>query len=362
VVDLPVQEGDRVQAGQLLAQLDPVPARSDFEAAQAQVRAIQADARAGQDQIASAQADLAAARAREKEASLVLERARALAGDGVVAPAELDRAEAAADSARAQVEAARATLDRAESALEATRRRVAQARAQAERARDLLQKTSIVAPIDGVVSRLQVREGEMVVIGLQNQPGTTLMTISDLSGIHAEVKVAEADVLQLALGQSAEVTLEALPGRSFAGQVIEIGASALPQAGAVVAAREFRVVIRLAEPDAALRPGLTCDAEILTGELRGVTTLPLQAVVLRPPPGAAGEEDGGQGTGQGEEVRGVFVVEDGEARFVPVETGLIGGLDVEVRGLPAGTEVVAGPYQVLRDLQGGEAARPRRKD
>jgi HlyD family secretion protein len=209
----------------------------------------------------------------------------------------------------------------------------------------VLQKTEITSPIDGLVSRLQVREGEMVVIGIQNQPGTTLMTISDMSAVNAEVKVAEADVLRVAVGQPATVTLEALPGRRFDGHVVEVGASALPTVGSVAAAREFRVRIRIDNPDAGLRPGLTCDAEILTRERTNALTVPLQAVVLRP--SARG----------GAERTGVFVVEDGRARFRPVETGIIGGLDVEVTGLAAGVQVVSGPFQVLRQLADGALVR-----
>ncbi|MCL4813296.1 MAG: efflux RND transporter periplasmic adaptor subunit, partial [Vicinamibacteraceae bacterium] len=210
------------------------------------------------------------------------------------------------------------------------------------------------------------------VIGIQNQPGTTLMTISDLTDIDAEVKVAEADVLRLAVGQPATVLLEAIPGRRFPGKVVEIGASALQPAGATAAAaaaREFRVVVRLDSADVALRPGLTCDAEILTEERRNVLTVPLQAVVLRPSataaapgagaaPGAPAATDapagaGGTSLARPGEQAGVFVVDGDRARFRPVETGIIGGLDVEVRGVERGAEVVAGPYQTLRELQDG---------
>ena len=185
----------------------------------------------------------------------------------------------------------------------------------------------------------------MVVIGLQNQPGTTLMTVSDLGQIDAEVKVAEADVLRLALGQPATVTLEAVPGKSFSGKVVEIGASALPVTGTGAAAREFKVVVRLDQPDAGLRPGLTCDTEIVASERSNVLTVPLQAVVLRP--GAGGTD-----------TTGVFQVKDGKAAFTPVKTGVIGGLDIEVNGLAAGASVIVGPYQVLRTLQAGTAVAP----
>src|SRR5581483_2369658 len=154
--------------------------------------------------------------------------------------------------------------------------------------------------------------------------------------IDAELKVAEADVLRLAVGQPATITLESLPGRKFTGKVVEIGASALPMTATGAAAREFKVVVRFDRPDAALRPGLTCDAEIVTAERVGAITVPLQSVVLRRRAAADAAEQAG-----------VFVVAGGRAKFVPVTAGVIGGLDVEVSGLDAGTTVVSGPYQVL---------------
>ena len=342
IVALNVAEGDRVRAGQILARIDPVQARSSVDAARAAVRALQAEEMAARKQVEAAAANARQAEARALEARLALDRARRLQQDGLTTAAALDSAQAAFDAASAQAAAADAAVAQARDLLAAAGRRIAQAEAGLVGSGDILAKTEIAAPIDGIVSRLQVRLGEMVVIGIQNQPGTTLMTVSDLSGINAEIKVAEADVLRVAVGQAAEVTLEAIPGRRFSGRVVEVGASALPQLGAGAASREFRVVIRLDQPDQGLRPGLTCDAEVLTAEKKGALSVPLQAVVLRPAAGGADET-------------GVFVVERDRVRFAPVIAGLIGGLDIEVTGVEAGTPVVVGPFQVLRELADGAA-------
>jgi HlyD family secretion protein len=348
IVKLNVKEGDQAKSGQVLARLDPVQAESASSAATAQVRALEAEELAARQQVQAARSDLAQSRARARDQGATLERLRLLQKDGLTTAADLDAAEAASDAASAQVAAAEAGVSRSEQTLTAASRRIAQARAQAAGAFDILRKTEIVAPIAGTVSRLQVREGEMVVIGIQNQPGTTLMTISDLSAINAEVKVAEADVLRVEVGQQAAVTLEAISGRRLSGRVAEVGSSALPLAGAAAAAREFKVVIRLDQPDPGLRPGLTCDAEILTSQKANVLTVPLQAVVLR-----AAQEQGGDRTG-------VFVVKGDTVQFVPVQTGIIGGLEIEVSGVSEGTPVVTGPFQVLRELKEGARVRPSR--
>jgi HlyD family secretion protein len=220
---------------------------------------------------------------------------------GLVPVAELDAARAAADTANAQLNSSQAALRRMQQGREATDRRLAETRADAARVGDLLARTEIPAPLGGTVTRLPVQEGEMVV-------------------------------------------MEAIPGVSFTGRVVEIGASALPVVGTGAAAREFKVKVRLDSPNRQLPPGLTCDAEILTAERQGVLAVPLQAVVIRP-----GKD--------GQDQPGVFVAEGRIVRFRPVTTSLIGGLDIEVTGLNDGTPVVTGPFQALRELKDGQAVR-----
>jgi len=341
LVELMVKEGEAVKAGQVLARIDPVQASSSAAAAAASVGALEADSRASATQVRAAQAALDEAKSREVESSASLTRAQELQRGGLLPQSEFDKASLAASTARAQVAAAAAALDRAQQTLTSSERRITQGRAESTRARDALAKTEITAPIDGVVTRLDAEQGEMVVMGVQNQPGTILMTVSDLSAVNAEVKVAEADVMRLSNGFAATVTLEALPLQKFVGRVVEIGASALPQVGTQAAAREFRVKVRLEGAVAALRPGLTCDTEILVAERKNALTVPLQAVV---------EQNG---------KTGVFVMRDGGVQFTPVTIGIIGGLSIEVDGIADGTEIVSGPFQTLRDLRDGDRVRVR---
>ncbi len=348
IVDLPVREGQKVKKGNLLARIDPIQAAAEKDAAVNQVRALGAELESSNREIEAARSQLERSQALLRDRETTLGRIQKLFKQGVSSQADLDQARVDRDAEAADLAKARAELERSQSALNAARERLLQSKAQLVRAADTLTKTEIRAPMSGIVSRLQVRLGEMVVIGIQNQPGTTLMTISDLSGVNAEVKVAEAEILRIKLGQQAFVTLDAVPDRRFEGEVIEVGTSALAQVGAGAAAREFKAVIRLKHPDPGFRPGLTCDAEILTNEVEQAVTVPLQSVVLR--------------TREGEESTGVFVPESGTARFVPVKAGIIGGLDISIEGVLPGTEIITGPFQVLRDLKEGARIIPSRPE
>lgn len=346
LVRLHVKEGDRVTAGQVLALIDPEQASSSAQAAAAAVDALEADARTAATGIRVAQANLDAARVRGDDTARTLTRARTLRADGLIAQMEVDTAQANSDAAQTQIASAVAELRRAEQVVDATTQRIAQGRAEARRTRDTVRQTQITSPIGGTITRLDVEQGEMVVMGVQNQPGSILMRVSDLTAIDAEVKVAEADVLRLALDDRATVTLEALPGDMFPGRVVEIGASALPQTGTQAAAREFKVLVRLDAGMARLRPGLTADVDVLVDERANALVAPLQAVVERA--GASGPAR-----------PGVFTVQNGIARFTPLaRTGIIGGLEIEIEGVPEGTPIVIGPIQTLRDLRDGALVQP----
>ena len=234
----------------MLARIDPCRRRATWRAPTHRSARSRADERAAGEQVKAAAGRRRRGRsARARRRTAARARARPARHAGSFAASDLDAARAAADSAAAQLAPARAAVDRARQSLIAASRRVAQARAQQTGRRDIVSKTSIVSPIDGIVTRLRVREGEMVVIGLQNQPGTTLMTIPTSAPSTPRSRWPKPTCCAWRSVRKPTVTLEALPGRMFPGRVVEIGASALPVTGTGAAAREFKVVVRLDNPD-----------------------------------------------------------------------------------------------------------------
>jgi HlyD family secretion protein len=256
--------------------------------------------------------------------------------------------------------------------------RVTQASATLKRLSDVLNKTEYVAPFDGIVTNLPVREGETVVIGIQNSPGSTLMTLADMSVITAEVRVDETDIVNVKIGEPAEVTIDALPEQTFKGHVTEIGDQALVRSSGVATsqttagtqeAKDFKVVVTLDNPPANLRPGLSTTAKITTSSKSSVLAIPIQALTVR----TQGELDAQRAALKGtkkvpaqqteandarnkKEVQGVFVVDKStkKVEFKPVETGIQGSTDQEVTsGLNEGQEIVTGSYKVLRTLKIG---------
>ncbi|MGB7264564.1 MAG: efflux RND transporter periplasmic adaptor subunit, partial [Terracidiphilus sp.] len=220
-----------------------------------------------------------------------------------------------------------------------------------------------------------MREGETVVPGIQNTEGSTLMTLADMSVVTAEVKVDETDIVNVQLGQPAEVTVDALPNKVFKGHVTLVGDQALLRSTGVATsqstsgteeAKDFKVVVTLDDPNKELRPGLSCTAKITTAHKTNVLALPIQALTMHDPAtdipkskSAVQAASAASASPKSNPVQGVFVVDKDphgrlRAKFVPVTTGITGATDIEVlSGLNAGAEVVAGPYKTLRDLKGG---------
>jgi HlyD family secretion protein len=207
------------------------------------------------------------------------------------------------------------------------------------------------SPIDGVVTRVNVEEGEVAMIGTMNQPGTVLVVISDLSVMEATVEVDETDVVDIESGQEARVTVDAFPDTTFSGEVTEVATSPIivpTAAGPAPGATDYEVKITLADQLPAARSGLSASAEVVTARRENALTIPIQSLVVRP------VADDSASSGGVVEKEGVFVVRDGEARFVPVRVGISGDRYFEVvSGLEAGDRVVSGSYEALRDLSDG---------
>jgi HlyD family secretion protein len=237
----------------------------------------------------------------------------------------------------------------------ASERRVEQARATLDGARDTLKKTTVVAPMDGIVTARRVEEGEVAVIGVLNQPGTVLLTISDMSVVEAEMEVDETSIPSVRVGQEARVRIDAYPNRTFDGVVTEVGSSPMDpdEMQQQTEAIKFKVKVEIKDPPDTVKPGLSVQADILTGFAGQAVVVPLQALVVRDIPR---EEGKAPAPGAPREEEGVYLVKDGKAEFRKVETGLLGELDVEVlEGLEGGETLITGPFRALRNLKPDDA-------
>jgi len=376
-----VKEGDRVKKGQLLAQLENVQSSADVNATEASLQAAETDALAADAALKTSQADLLRAQADYDRNKQDWERAQSLFKDGLIARSDFDSRRNAWATADAGLVQAQARVAQAKAQKDSADRHITQGRANLTRVTDVLKKTSYNAPYDGVVTNLPVREGETVVMGIQNAPGSTLMTIADMSIITAEVKVDETDIVNVRLGQPAEVTIDAIPKKIFHGTVSEIGDNAIvrssgvstsQQATASEEAKDFKVVVNLQDAPMDLRPGLSTTAKITTATRSNAVAVPIQALTLRTkeqieqqnnPPGSVhaaapvAKEVASKGKKE-DDVQGVFVIRNKKAVFVPVATGITGTTDIEVLdGLKEGDEVVTGSYKVLRTLRPGSSVK-----
>ncbi|HYG98707.1 MAG TPA: efflux RND transporter periplasmic adaptor subunit [Terriglobales bacterium] len=376
ITRLYVKEGEPVKRGQLLAQLEDVQPSADVAANRAAVEVARTDIVAAEAGLKTAQADLNRARADAQRAKLDFERAEGLFKAALIAKQEYDAKKAAWEAADASQAQAIARVAQSKAQLDSAQRRVNQSQATLTRASDALSKTIYTAPYDGIITNLPVREGEVVVMGIQNAPGSTLMTLSDMSVITAEVKVDETDIVNVKLGQPADVTIDAIPKKVFKGTVTEIGDNAMLRSTGVSSsqstsgsqeAKDFKVVVTIQDAPANLRPGMSCTAKITTASRNNVLSIPIQALTVRSrkdledtkkKKGEAVQAAGPDDAKSKEELTGVFVIRDKKAVFVPVETGVTGTTDIEITsGMKEGDEIITGSYKVLRSLKNGASVK-----
>jgi HlyD family secretion protein len=306
-----------------------------------------------------------------------MDRGEQLYKDKLIAKQDYDKTKAEYDTAIAGVYEAQTKIAQAKSQesqakqqLISYQRRVSQAQATLTRFADVFDKYSVVAPLDGVVTNLPVRVGETVVPGIQSSSASTVMTVADMSLITAEVKVDETDIVNVKLGQLADVTIDAIPNKTFKGHVVEIGDTAILRSTGVAAsqsavssqeAKDFKVVIALDNPPEEIRPGLSCTGKIVTATRQKALTIPIQALTVRQRGDLQPAAKAGQAVAQAntanekankEELQGVFVVKDGKAVFETVDTGITGATDIEVlKGLGDGDQIITGSYKTIRTLR-----------
>ena len=388
IIKLYVKEGDRVKRGQMLVQLENVQSAADMEAMQASLEAARTDAIAAEAALNTSMADLNRAKSDAERSDLDWTRAQGLYKDALIAKSDYDMQKAAHQTAVAGLAQAQARVAQAKAQKDSADRRIGQANANLTHASDVLKKTTYEAPFDGVITNLPVREGETVVVGIQNSPGSTLMTLADLSVITAEVKVDETDIVNVQMGQPAQVTIDAIPKKTFKAVVTQIGDNAIvrstglstsQQTSTSQEAKDFKVVVTLQDPPDDLRPGLSTTAKITTATRGNALTIPIQALTVRrqsdlvpkdekgsvqaAAPDASKDKDKDK-----QEIQGVFILRNHKAEFVPVDTGIAGTTDIEViKGLKEGDEIVTGSYKVLRTLRPGSSvkvdnAAPKKED
>jgi len=373
VTHLNVKEGDRVKKGQVVATIENVQQEASVAGQRAAIEAAKTDIASYTAAEKTAEANMEHAKADLEQKKLDWDRAQSLYKAGIMAKQDYDAKKAAFDTDIASVAQAQAQLNQAKAQTESQRGHMLTQEATLRANLDMLGRTLAVAPFDGLVTNQPVREGETVVEGIQNAQGSTLMTIAYMSVVTAEVKVDETDIVNVKVGQPADVTIDAIPGKVYKGHVTLVGDQAILRSSGVATsqsttgteeAKDFKVVVTLDNPSEELRPGLSTTAKITTAHKDHVISLPIQALTMHAPesPSNAGKVEAASTTPSPNKVpeqQGVFVLEKDahgkmRAKFVPVTTGITGATDIEVlSGLNEGTEVVTGPYKTLRGLKDG---------
>jgi HlyD family secretion protein len=372
VTHLFVKEGDMVKAGETVASIEHVQQEAAVSGQQAAIAAAKTDIDANIAAEKTAEANVAKAKADLEQKRLDWEREQPLYEAGIVAKSDFDAKKAAYDTDLASVDQAIAALNQTRAQTSSLRGHLNTQVASLRANQNALDLTIAVAPFDGIVTNLPVREGETVVEGIEGYQGSTLMTLADMSVITAEVKVDETDIVNVQVGQPADVTVDALPGKVFKGHVTLVGDQALLRSTGMATststsgteeAKDFKVVVTLDAPSSDLRPGLSTTAKITTAHKPSVLSLPIQALTMVDP--KAGEAKNGVQAASASSappvkslpVQGVYMVDRDKsgklrAKFVPITTGITGATDIEaLSGLKEGDEIVIGPYKTLRNLK-----------
>jgi HlyD family secretion protein len=374
VTHLYVKEGDQVKKGQIVATIENVQQEASVAGQQAAIDSAKTDIAANIAAEKTAEANVDHAKADLEQKRLDWDRAQGLYKAGILAKQDFDAKKAAYDLDIATLAQNVAALNQAKAQTDSLRGHMKTQVASLRVNQDNLNRTIALAPFDGIVTNEPIREGETVVVGIQNAEGSTLMTLADMSVVTAEVKVDETDIVNIQMGQSAEVTVDALPGKVFKGHVTLVGDQALLRSTGIATsqsttgteeAKDFKVVVTLDTPSSDLRPGLSTTAKITTAHKQNVLSLPIQALTMyNPENDSAKSKDGVQAASSSPApgpakapVQGVYVVDKDakgklRAKFVAVTTGITGATNIEVlSGLNEGQEIVTGPYKTLRAMK-----------
>ena len=373
VTRLAVEEGQRVKAGQFLLEIDPRSLAGQLERGQASVAAARSS-------LQSARTGVEAGKVNLELAQQNLKRQQELFKEGLTTREALERAEN-------DLAVRESDLKTRQQEIETNEQRIRQEEASLSTTRYNMNQVIISAPMDGLITRRSIEEGETAVLGTMNNAGSVLLTIADMSLLEAEVEVDETEIPTVRLGQTAKVMIDAVPNQTFKGHVTEIGNSPIQSNAQTSGQRQattFKVVITIDDMVPDVRPGFTCTAEITTATRQKVTAVPIQALTVRellydtnnklvreqsrrrrasnsssnaveatvsasnePPPGFTRKE-----------TEGVFVVRDGKAIYTPVKVGVAGERYFEVlEGLKDGDKVITGPFSSVREIADGDAVR-----
>ena len=404
VTELLVREGASVRKGDILLLIDPVQTQAERDSSNAQFEAAQADVRAqeflimnseanllrDEASLRSARAELAQAENNRERMESSFRRRQTLYEDGLLSRDEYEIAQLDIKSAQTRLEVATAQTAQVEKQVEVSRNNIQQSKAAAEarlansnaamarlrQASNQLEKTTLYSPLDGVVTQLNVEQGERAQPGIMSNPQATLMTIANLGVIQAELRVDETDIVNLTLGDIAEVKVDALPNDVFFGEVTEIGNSPIQSSSLSQEARDFKVIVTIKNPSPKLRPGMSCTGDITTDTRENVLVIPIQALTVRdvivddngiylPPTLEQSRVATSSNSNDGDkekkkELEGVFVIDKNNraARFRDIKTGITGESEIEVLdNLDVDDEIVTGSFQTLRTIRDGAAVK-----